>query len=347
MLLSRSDSSKQATISSLEQVVDEEDAATQEATKRRKVSLLEPGSEVLSSFITDVIAQPAQFTLISPNIGFGGNTTTTTGNGGITNENTDSAATDTQQPASSAMFVENITTVDTAKLVTNHTASLEQKTESASTPARTLLSAVTAVTNMHLHDKNDREVIGHAERKQVEGEKLSWHEKSLLKERKKSQQNQQSITTSNGASNTINPVVKAVKEPLHRNKASSNTPKFTRTSDLKHARLSTAKFSDTSQENTDKSNDSVSTSILHTSPTVTKPEEIPESSFLLKCLSAMFIFLGICCLAIFSALQTETGKQAAMSVAGLISGARMGSKTMHKVRGALHRAASSDVYHLA
>merc|ERR1711904_434725 len=41
-----------------------------------------------------------------------------------------------------------------------------------------------------------------------------------------------------------------------------------------------------------------------------------------------------------SVMQTDAGKQMAMNVSGLIAGARMGSKTLNKVKGGLHRAAS-------
>merc|ERR1711918_305641 len=50
---------------------------------------------------------------------------------------------------------------------------------------------------------------------------------------------------------------------------------------------------------------------------------------------------------VMSAMQTDAGKQVARNLSGLIAGARMGSKTLGKVKGGLHRAASGDAYHFA
>jgi len=198
-------------------------------------------------------------------------------------------------------------------------------------PTTTLLSSINAATavkkaattlkstlgNLHLHDKRDQQDAIKAEAKKAKNEKLSWHEKALLKQAAKEQALK----------------VKQEQKAAAQKKAADEAM-YQKEQEERHH-----KANEIREEERRKQQE------IRESQAQAAPQKAHSSigDYLFVAIAVLFLgwFAGM------SAMQTDAGKQMAISISGLIAGARMGSKTLSKVKGGLHRAASGDAYHFA
>jgi len=205
-----------------------------------------------------------------------------------------------------------------------------QRTAKAA-PKTTLLSSINAATavkkaattlkttlgNLHLHDKKDQQDAITAEAKKAKNEKLSWHEKALLKQAA----NEQALK------------VKQEQKAAAQKKAADDAM-YQKEQEERHH-----KANEIREEERRKQQE------IRESQAQAAPQKASSSigDYLFVAIAVLFLgwFVGM------SAMQTDAGKQMVISVSGLIAGARMGSKTLSKVKGGLHRAASGDAYHFA
>jgi len=205
-----------------------------------------------------------------------------------------------------------------------------QRTAKAS-PKTTLLTSINAATavkkaattlkstlgNLHLHDKRDQRDAIKAEAKKAKNQKLSWHEKALLKQAAKEQALK----------------VKQEQKAAAQKKAADDAV-YQKEQEERHH-----KANEIREEERRKQQE------IRESQAQAAPQKASSSigDYLFVAIAVLFLgwFVGM------SAMQTDAGKQMVISVSGLIAGARMGSKTLSKVKGGLHRAASGDAYHFA
>merc|ERR1711959_155209 len=205
-----------------------------------------------------------------------------------------------------------------------------QRTAKAA-PKTTLLSSINAATavkkaattlkttlgNLHLHDKRDQQDAITAEAKKAKNEKLSWHEKALLKQAA----NEQALK------------VKQEQKAAAQKKAADDAM-YQKEQEERHHKANEIREEERRKQQ----------EILE-SQAQAAPQNASSSigDYLFVAIAVLFLgwFAGM------SVMQTDAGKQMAMNVSSLIAGARMGSKTLNKVKGGLHRAASGDAYHFA
>jgi len=206
----------------------------------------------------------------------------------------------------------------------------------------TLLGAITAATavktvkeagitlkstlsKFHLHDKRDQQDTIKAEEKKEHGEKLSWHEKALLKQQKDAKA--QTLTKSKVQKHQQQKEQKEQpkKASVQKNAAGGATypnNQVERDQKIKEAHEQQAQTAEKEHRH------SASSSV---------------GNYLFVAVAVLFLGWFI----VMSAMQTDAGKRVARNLSGLIAGARMGSKTLGKVKSGLHRAASGDAYHFA
>merc|ERR1719321_657676 len=174
------------------------------------------------------------------------------------------------------------------------------------------------LSKFHLHDKRDQQDTIKAEEKKEHGEKLSWHEKALLKQQKDAKA--QTLTKSKVQKH------QQQKASVQKNAAGVATyyPKnqVERDQKIKEAHEQQAQTAEKEHRH------SASSSV---------------GNYLFVVVAVLFLGWFI----VMSAMQTDAGKQVARNLSGLIAGACMGSKTLGKVKSGLHRAASGDAYHFA
>merc|ERR1719456_481327 len=197
--------------------------------------------------------------------------------------------------------------------------------KAATTVKKAATTLKSTLSNLHLHDKRDQQDTIKAEAKKVHGEKLSWHEKALLKQQKDAKA--QTLTKSKVQKHQQQKEQKEQpkKASVQKNAAGGATyPKnqVERDQKIKEAHEQQAQTAE--KEHTHSASSSV-------------------GNYLFVVVAVLFLGWFI----VMSAMQTDAGKQVARNLSGLIAGARMGSKTLGKVKGGLHRAASGDAYHLA
>jgi len=158
---------------------------------------------------------------------------------------------------------------------------------------------------INFHEMQDKIDARKAGDKEAHGEKLSWHEKRLLEDVKRTEA--MAISTS--------------AEKVEKAAALANTP-------------AVEPIEVEQQANVEQQKDAGE---IRTS----NGGSIGNYVFF----SLVFGFFALA--AGLAALQTELGKKVSIIIAGVVAGARMGTKTLGKVRGSLHRAASGDFYHVA
>merc|ERR1719321_2426489 len=179
------------------------------------------------------------------------------------------------------------------------------------------------LSKFHLHDKRDQQDTIKAEENKEHGEKLSWHEKALLKQQKDAKA--QTLTKSKVQKNQQQKEQKEQpkKASVQKNAAGGAThPNNQVEQKIKEAHEQQAQTAEKEHRH------SASSSV---------------GNYLFVVVAVLFLGWFI----VMSAMQTDAGKQVARNLSGLIAGARMGSKTLGKVKGGLHRAASGDAYHFA
>jgi len=206
----------------------------------------------------------------------------------------------------------------------------------------TLLGAITAATalktvkkagitlkstlsKLHLHDKRDQQDTIKAEEKKEHGEKLSWHEKVLLKQQKDAKA--QTLTKSKVQKH------QQQKEQMEQPEKAS-------------VQKNAAGWA-THPENQVEHDQKIKEAHEQQAQTAEKEHRHSASSSVGNYLFVAVAVLFLGWFIVMSAMQTDAGKQVARNLSGLIAGARMGSKTLGKVKGGLHRAASGDAYHFA
>lgn len=181
------------------------------------------------------------------------------------------------------------------------------------------------LSKLHLHDERDQQDTIKAEEKKEHGEKLSWHEKALLKQQKDAKA--QTLTKSKVQKHQQQKEQKEQpkKASVQKNAAGGAMyPKnqVERDQKIKEAHEQQAQTAEKEHRH------SASSSV---------------GNYLFVAVAVLFLGWFI----VMSAMQTDAGKRVARNLSGLIAGARMGSKTLGKVKGGLHRAASGDAYHFA
>jgi len=196
------------------------------------------------------------------------------------------------------------------------------------TAKKTVTTLKSTLSNLHLHDKRDEKDTIKAEDKKVHGQKLSWHEKQLLQEKEGIQQQQTYSRSPQRPANTHVDHAAADKAAADYN-AAADAEKKAVIEQQRVARQAEIREQQLETEETEKR--------------FNKSESGSWGNFIF--ISVVVVFLGW--FGTMCALQTEVGKQVAMSVSGLTVGARMGSKSLGKMKSALHRAASGDAYHFA
>merc|ERR1719198_1764045 len=181
------------------------------------------------------------------------------------------------------------------------------------------------LSKLHLHDERDQQDTIKAEEKKEHGEKLSWHEKALLKQQKDAKA--QTLTKSKVQKNQQQKEQKEQpkKTSMQKNAAGGATypnNQVERDQKIKEAHEQQAQTAEKEHRH------SASSSV---------------GNYLFVAVAVLFLGWFI----VMSAMQTDAGKRVARNLSGLIAGARMGSKTLGKVKSGLHRAASGDAYHFA
>lgn len=196
------------------------------------------------------------------------------------------------------------------------------------TAKKTVTTLKSTLSNLHLHDKRDKKDTIKAEDKKVHGQKLSWHEKQLLREKEGIQKQQTYSRSPQRPANTHVGHAAADKAAADYN-AAADAEKKAVIEQQRVARQAEIREQQLETEETEKR--------------LNKNESGSWGNFIF--ISIVVVFLGW--FGTMCALQTEVGKQVAMSMSGLMVGAGMGSKSLGKVKSALHRAASGDAYHFA
>jgi len=219
---------------------------------------------------------------------------------------------------------------------------VDMSSKTAPKTKTTLLGAITAATavktvkkagitlkstlsKLHLHDKRDQQDTIKAEEKKEHGEKLSWHEKALLKQQKDAK-----------AQTLTKPKV----QKQQQQKEQKEQPK-------KASVQKNAAGGATYPKNQVERDQKIKEAHEQQAQTAEKEHRHSASSSVGNYLFVAVAVLFLGWFIVMSAMQTDAGKQVARNLSGLIAGARMGSKTLGKVKGGLHRAASGDAYHLA
>jgi len=181
------------------------------------------------------------------------------------------------------------------------------------------------LSKFHLHDKRDQQDTIKAEEKKEHGEKLSWHEKVLLKQQKDAKA--QTLTKSKVQKH------QQQKEQMEQPEKAS-------------VQKNAAGWA-THPENQVEHDQKIKEAHEQQAQTAEKEHRHSASSSVGNYLFVAVAVLFLGWFIVMSAMQTDAGKRVARNLSGLIAGARMGSKTLGKVKGGLHRAASGDAYHFA
>merc|ERR1711865_79594 len=184
----------------------------------------------------------------------------------------------------------------------------------------TTKAATTLKSTLHLHDKRDQKDTVKAEDKQAHGQKLSWHEKALLTKKA--------------------PPAK----PANINHASPQAAEQKYEAEIAQAVADNVAEKTSVEKARKKRQEELQAKNNQETQEVQEKEQLEKSGSWGNYILVTFAVLFLGGFAVVSVLQTEMGKQLASSVSGLMAGARMGSKSFAKVNGALHRAASGDMY---